>query len=334
MNKNEEEKMLAISLDHIDRGEILTSAVDGTPLWELMDGHDTVTYEGHPCQRNLMEQRTEEWKEMRRTHIGSSDCAVIMMDSHPYKTLYQLWRDKVLGDEQPITPAMQRGIDLEPELRDFIEQKHGKKYPAEVQTSSFHPWMMASLDGLSDDGIILEIKTTSSKRLDEMFQEEIILIPEHWTWQIQHQLAVTNLKEAILLVSDSVRSFEARISRDNAMIHELIQKEEYFWKEFVMKMKPPAMGKGDYIERADVVWNDAALRFFLARNESEKADRELEAARASLIEIAAGESTRGGGVVVTKYFAQGTVDYGTIPELDNVDLNKYRKPGAERWRIS
>ena len=47
-----------------------------------------------------------------------------------------------------------------------------------------------------------------------------------------------------------------------------------------------------------------------------------------------GQSTKGGGIRVTRSVAKGQVNYKAIPELMCVDLEAYRKEPAERWTLA
>jgi hypothetical protein len=66
--------------------------------------------------------------------------------------------------------------------------------------------------------------------------------------------------------------------------------------------------------------------------------KELEALeeqyRKELIKIAGDEDTIGKGLIVRKLERKGTIDYKNIPELQNIDLEKYRTPKTFFWRIT
>ena len=56
--------------------------------------------------------------------------------------------------------------------------------------------------------------------------------------------------------------------------------------------------------------------------------------RKELVRLSLGQNSRGGGVKLTKYYRKGAVEFSKIPELEKVDLEKYRKPMVESYRIS
>jgi hypothetical protein len=42
----------------------------------------------------------------------------------------------------------------------------------------------------------------------------------------------------------------------------------------------------------------------------------------------------GGGIELQRITKKGSIEYDNIPELDFVDLEKYRKESSEYWKIS
>src|SRR5215470_13995674 len=95
-------------------------------------------------------QGSKEWHEMRRKHLGASDCATILQID-PWKTRYNLFEEK-LGLVIPReTEAMRRGRELESHAREEFQKVTGIKVQPSVE---FHPqisYMMASMDGISED---------------------------------------------------------------------------------------------------------------------------------------------------------------------------------------
>lgn len=280
-----------------------------------------------------LEQGTPEWLEFRRSHLGASDCATIMGED-PYRTPYQLWKQKVLDETVIVTPAMKRGSVLEPEARKKIEQQDEVEYPPVCVVSEDFPWMMASLDGLSKDGVILEIKCPTETTFNSILNDDALIIPIHWQWQVQHQLCVTGLKEAILFIFSERGAVKISITRDELMIASLIEKERDFWNKHVLAYCAPALSDEDFEERNDLVWEELAIRWRDANRARLEAEKEEDAVRKLLIEAAGDKSCRGGGIKVTRFSKAGNIDYKSIPNLKDIDLEKYRKPDTVQWRIS
>jgi putative phage-type endonuclease len=173
-------------------------------------------------------QGTRAWHDWRKQGIGASDAASIMGES-PFKNLSAVLAEKLtdvvdLGQNA----RMALGVALEPNARrDYCEMFEVNVEPACVQSVE-HPWMRASLDGLSSDGgKVLEIKcgraaywTTAKKGKP----------PAYYVAQLQHILAVTALPRI-----DFVCHFPPlwpiclTIERDDEYIARLIEKESAFW---------------------------------------------------------------------------------------------------------
>ncbi len=60
----------------------------------------------------------------------------------------------------------------------------------------------------------------------------------------------------------------------------------------------------------------------------------MEWIKADLIKMADKDLCRGAGIELQRIVKKGNVDYTKIPELDFVDLEKYRKPETEYWKVS
>ncbi len=279
-----------------------------------------------------VEQGTVEWHSLRRSKIGASDCPAILGKSH-YKghTAYSIWRSKVLGKEAEVTSAMKRGKDLESEALQVVCDTLRYEYTPAVAVSTDRPWQMASLDGFNAErNTLIEIKCPGEKVYSSLGKGDI---PENWMWQIQHQLAVTGCESAVLYAYNGTDGLFFSIVPDEEKIHELIQAEHNFWFNHVLKVDPPELQKGDF-ERNDekaIKWAQAGVSIA----ENRKYLDELEKAhRAEGIALCEDVSSIVGGVKVTKVFTKGRIDYESIPLLKDVDLEKYRKPGRESWRIN
>jgi hypothetical protein len=80
--------------------------------------------------------------------------------------------------------------------------------------------------------------------------------------------------------------------------------------------------------------DEAVANFKKAHLELEIAKENLERARDTMIELSNGESVILDGVEITHFTQKGLVDYKAIPELQGVDLDKYRKGASVRTRVA
>jgi putative phage-type endonuclease len=275
-------------------------------------------------KRIEIEQNTPEWLELRRTKIGGSDAAAIM-DADPYKSSKDVWEQKVLGKQQYVTEAMQRGKDLEDVARQIFEKKVDSRFSPAVVISDEYEWMMASLDGISsrDEKVILEIKTVKPGCAEEDPRES-------WRWQIQHQLIVTGAKVAILFVFDGEDYKIHEIKKDEELCKLLIKKELEFYMKHMLGFEPPK-GKLPIRNEPDLVaklkrWKEIRLRLM-------QVEQEEEMARLAIVESAE-DSFMCEGVKVEKRPGIKSVSYKMIPELKTIDLTLYTKVGEPYWKLT
>lgn len=282
----------------------------------------------------MIKQNTPEWLAMRKNYIGASDSPKIMGVS-PYGTAYDLWQEKLgLIADKETSWAMQRGHNLEEPARIAFEEMTGLLTAAEVK---FHPkinYMMASIDGIDVEGkAMVEIKCPN--KIDHAIATAGE-VPEKYIPQLQHQLEVCDLEMAYYFSFDGKTGVIVKVFRDDKYIQKLLQKEKDFW-ECVQEMKAPQMVEGrDYAKRTEEEWMTLAVRMKEINAElkkSEALEKEKEDIKRKLIQMAGSQNAVGGGIILSQVVKQGTIDYKSIPELQNIDLEKYRKKPIMYWRL-
>jgi putative phage-type endonuclease len=173
------------------------------------------------------EQSTDEWLCWRRGGIGASDAPVVMGLSPWQKDGELLLLKTGQQTERPANSAMERGKRLEPVARlAFVKHSGVQVEPVCVQSCA-HPWMRASLDGLSADGChVVEIKCPGEKdhRLAASGS-----VPEKYFPQLQHILAVTGLGEIYYWSFRFEHTVLLKVERDESFISQLLEKEVDFW---------------------------------------------------------------------------------------------------------
>lgn len=278
----------------------------------------------------MVKQNTPAWLEMRKTHIGASDAPIILGTS-PWKTAYQLWEEKLGLRESPkMNAAMQRGHDLEPLARQAYNDYTGNASEPEVVFHSELTWMMSSLDGLSlDRSTILEIKCPG--KVDHEIAKSG-KVPVKYYAQLQHQMATAGVDILHYFSFSDVDFHMIEVKRDDKFIETMIEKELEFWNH-LQNFQPPPLSKKDYWVREDPKWA-VQVEVWKDANDALKAAKEKEkVARDALIELADGKNSEGSGVKILKVVRKGSVNYGAIPELEGVDLEKFRKSPIESWRL-
>lgn len=278
-----------------------------------------------------MIQGSQEWLDMRKKHIGASDGPIIMGVS-PWRTPFQLWQEKLgLAAPQEWNSSMQRGNDLEPKARAAFEAETGFDVFPQVVFHPEHKWMMASLDGLSLCGkVAVEIKCTSKKCHEMALAGEV---PPHYIPQLQHQLCVLDLEMLYYFSFDGYNGAIVKVNRDESYIKKLIKEETKFWKCLKDKT-PPDLSDRDFVERTDPTWLEYAERLRELDTQIKSLKESRDNLKEGLIGLADGQSSKGGGLKLSRSFVQGRVDYGKIPHIEGIDLEPFRKPATETWRLS
>lgn len=278
-----------------------------------------------------MKQRTADWLAWRSRGIGSSEAPIVTGDS-PWATPFELWESKT-GRRAPAprTGAMRRGIALEPVARAAYEAYTGNIVEPHCRIHPQHDFMLASLDGISlDEDLILEIKCPGT---EDHSLARAGKVPQKYIAQIQHQLSVTGAEVCHLWSFDGAQGMLVEVYPDGAYIHDLVEAERTFWG-YVQADEPPPLGAQDPVLREDAEWARHARAWQQAQQALQAARAAEAEARARLEALAGTGVTMGAGVRVAKTFRKGSIDYGKVPLLQELDLEPYRKPGSLVCTIS
>lgn len=286
---------------------------------------------------SLLEQGSEEWIAYRR-NLGNASEVSALFDCSPFepKTALQLWEVKKGFREIFVNKNMTRGNDLEPVAREVIEEKTGLCFEPTVMRKDR---ISASLDGITMQGdVICEIKCPAKGKDSEtwLHVEQNQSAPSHYYLQIQQQLYVSNADYCIFGVYDEEMNdvLLIEVKPDPAIIEEIIGAWEEFFEYLDSDTSPPP-GSKDVIDLSgNEIWEDARLDYLIAKADADKAAKNLETAKARIITIANGRSTKGNGVTASHFYRKGSVDYKKVPELKGVPLDDYRKKPSPQWRIT
>lgn len=273
-------------------------------------------------------QGSAEWLEYRRNHIGASDAPVIMGDS-PWTTPYQLWCEKIgRSPGRVATAAMQRGLEMEGKARISFEDLTGFDVFPQVLEHPEHSFMMASFDGLTLDGSHgVEIKCPGVKAHELALKGEV---PKHYVAQLQHQMSCSGLDKIFYYSYRDESDALIEVDRDDEYISKLIEKEKLFW-QLIQEKEAPSLTDKDYINIEAPSWKKISKRLFEIDHDLKVLEKERKFLKEKLISDAGECNCRGHGITLRRTYFKGGIDYGSIPELANVDLNVYRKKGTESW---
>lgn len=181
-----------------------------------------------------------EWLLQRRQGVGGSDAAPAAGLS-PWKSPFELYLDK-LGElpDQVDTPALYWGRKLEPVvLQAYAETLQGDFVFSGLPTmrSTRYPWMITNLDAMTASAKVIEAKCARSR--DGFGEPGSGEVPMHYLLQCQHEMIVTGLHAAVLVVlfhGNDLQVFD--IPEDPELQGMLIESSQEFWSR-VQRRDPP-----------------------------------------------------------------------------------------------
>lgn len=193
-----------------------------------------------------------EWLNERRKGIGGSDAAAICGVS-PYRTPLQVWEDKRgLSGPVPDNDSMEWGRILEPVVRQKYSDKTGRIVrmlpPGEILHHDNIPFMLANLDGFTDDKRGVEVKTTAYPTgWGEPGTDEI---PIQYIFQVQHYMIITGFEVFDVPVLIGGRDFRIyEVPADKELQEMLMEKEAAFWKLVQDAIPPEPINYEDVLRR-------------------------------------------------------------------------------------
>ena len=200
----------------------------------------------------------QEWLEVRKQGIGSSDAATAC-GLNPYMSMLELWLTKTgrvqqnFEDESKGVAPLYWGKQLEPLVAEYYSL-HTNNKVRRVNAVLQHPdpdksFMLANLDYAvvgSDEVQILECKTAGEYGA-RLWRDGV---PLYVLCQVQHQLAVTGKQAAhvcVLICGHETKIF--KVTRSESVIEHIVKAERYFW-ECVEKDTPPSVDVSESAAKA------------------------------------------------------------------------------------
>lgn len=186
----------------------------------------------------------EEWLALRKQGIGGSDAGAIC-GLNPYVSPMDVFVGKTSESlpEDTDNEAMREGRDLEDYVAGRFSEAAGLKVRRAnvMYASREHPFMIADVDRLvvgKEDGLVgLECKTASPYSADKWKEGAV---PAHYLAQCHHYMAVLGASAWYIAVLIYGREFKyVRIERDEEIIRNLVQIEQDFWENHVLKNVMP-----------------------------------------------------------------------------------------------
>lgn len=191
-----------------------------------------------------------QWLEERRKGIGGSDVAAIMGMS-PWKTPYQVYQEKRREvQDWSGNEATDWGKRMEPAIRQWYSDTTGRavRLPEGILVHNKYPFMLATLDGFTDDRRVVEIKTARSpKGWGDPGTNEI---PDYYLLQVQHYLVVTGFEVCDVPVSIGGASPELyEVPEDQELQEMIIDACASFWVRVQNENPPDPVTYSDAVQR-------------------------------------------------------------------------------------
>lgn len=182
-------------------------------------------------------QGSDEWHKHRAEHFNASDAGA-MMGVSPFKSRNDLLRELKTGEKKKVTDFQQQMFDLGHEVeaikrKEFELDEGVEFYPVTVRDSRYS----ASMDGVNVfDGSNLgwehKYCAKSDKNYELALQGEI---PEHYRWQLDHQIMVSGVERIAFWVTRNDRQDTAKImyQRNDDRIKQLLGA----WEDFAIELE-------------------------------------------------------------------------------------------------
>lgn len=278
-------------------------------------------------------QRSKEWFQKRKSRITGS-IAGACLGLNPWMTKQDAMRTLVrdaLNAERDFTGniATEYGVRNEDHATKCLEIDHD----LEVKETGFHAyedWLGASPDGLIGEDTVLEIKTPYGLRNGGEFKT--LKEQPYYYAQVQLEMLCTGRIKAIFYQWAPHAQKIEYIDLDHEWLSINLPKLRVFHQQFLNELKNPKK----YLEpKVKTMKDDLFKELVEERKELLEHAKRLKEVESQIKQFAEDEGTsiEGYGVKVIHVTRKGSVDYKSIPELKNVDLEAYRKPPSEYWSI-
>lgn len=279
-----------------------------------------------------MEQGTKEWLEHRKTKVTSSDASALM--GVGYSTPYKEWLKKFdLSPDQYSTPAMIHGNEMEPIALNLFNTKMGLNLVKDIVECD---WRMSSLDGYDrEKNIFVEIKCPFSKEENHNMAKEGIIPKENYP-QMAHHFLETKADEGYFFSyfrGDEALIYLTKKDFENSYMDKLDNSEREFFT-CIDTFTPPKLTDKDYVMREDFEFKELVEAWKHHKAQIEYHENREKNFREKIKILCDNKNTMGYGIKLTKVIRKGSVDYDLIPELQNINLDQYRKPSITTWRIT
>jgi putative phage-type endonuclease len=212
------------------------------------------------------EQRTPQWYAQREGAITASDIPTVLGENK-YKSPWSLLMDKCNANPKPFqgNEATRWGNFYEDHAIEKYSELRGKKVLSfGLLIHPEHPWLGGSPDGITTDGILLEVKCPLRRKI--VMGE----VPHHYLSQVLLNLEITGLETAHFIEYIPPKDNEpyviniVEIQRDREWFSKELPKMKQFWDDIVRYRKEGIEAHPNYKkykERSDRIKKNKLSKF-------------------------------------------------------------------------
>ena len=282
-----------------------------------------------------LQQGSAEWLAFRKDKITATDIATIC-GVNPYKSPYMLWQEKLgLKGPESENDAMREGKLLESEAIHKLNKiwEGERLYKPCVVTHSNNPKFMASIDAYDKDSDCLaEIKCGQKSYFDALDD----FIQEYYKYQMQWEMYVLDIDHFMefMCYRPNQETIFIEYLYDQDLIDQMIVKAQEFL-EMLQTVTPPPFTDLDYEDKShDPGWDNLMAYYIDYYDMEMKGKAGKEHVKKLLIEASNGRNCKGSNSKFTSYLMKGKIDYDQIPELQGLNLDQYRKPDVQCYKVT
>jgi putative phage-type endonuclease len=191
-----------------------------------------------------------EWLAARKLGIGASDTPAIL-GIDPYRTALDVYVSKIddADDADEMTLPQEIGLFMEPFIAAKYEQATGRRIvDSQVCVADDdHPFIRATLDGITECGRVVEFKTTHSHAKGlEIGEEGTDEIPMAWLLQVTHQLIASGKCIADVAILRGNSKFTVHtVEYNDELASVIVDACRDFWQRVQDRNPPPATRGSD-----------------------------------------------------------------------------------------
>lgn len=182
-------------------------------------------------EQNYADQKSDAWLALRGTMLTASDVATSIGDN-PYEKPSSLVMKKCgLGEKFLGNDATRHGEKYEPVARDIYCAQTGEvAHEIGLVQHRVHKWLGGSPDGITENGILLEIKCPLKRKIENK-------VPKHYLAQLQVLMETLDLEvcDFIQYRPDPYEFVVTRVQRDRQWFADKLPIMKAFWDEVLHK---------------------------------------------------------------------------------------------------